>query len=250
MRLLMISCSSRAKSVSSAMSCSVAPRGCSAQSANFNHLARLSDRGPSVLASSSAWFLPRSGWMSMLKRECCMTDRSLALPTTMPYPLRTFDPVHLVLPLSNSQSLSISSKASSKAAPQACAGVAVKLEVQCFLYPQVVRLVQSTANPENRSLDSGMNVNEAHPKREFGKPDQSSPTKALVFAAKCGVTGVSSCGPGNIPPAMTRRRGNPNWGRPAPEPTPDYAVAKNLNLVVADDAHLVLLEVCLQQLYG
>src|SRR5438477_5211435 len=79
--------------------------------------------------------------------------------------------------------------------------------------------------------------------REFGKPDQSSPTKALVFAAKCGVTGVSSCGPGNIPPAMTRRRGNPNWGRPAPEPTPDYAVAKNLNLVVADDAHLVLLEV-------
>ena len=69
-----------------------------------------------------------------------------------------------------------------------------------------------------------MNANEAHPKREFGKPDQSSPRKALVIAAKCGVTGVSSCGPGNIPPAMTRRRGNPNWGRPA-RPVPAVATA-------------------------
>src|SRR5207244_12102804 len=47
---------------------------CNAQSANFNHLPRLSDRGPSVLASSLAGFLPRSGWMSMLKRGRCMTD--------------------------------------------------------------------------------------------------------------------------------------------------------------------------------
>ena len=66
--------------------------------------------------------------MSMLKRGRCMTDRSLGY-FVLRCPLRTFDTVHLVLPLSNSQSLWHPQKRPHKPEPP-----------QSFLYPQLAKL--------------------------------------------------------------------------------------------------------------